>query len=112
MIEKNLLIGELDDLFISLRKESKVIEQQNVDQQKILENLEEELQATKDEREFLKNQSAERQQTIEKLNLELDEANGAIQKLEEARVVLNKLLGPKGVLTERERQKFLKNSGA
>lgn len=43
MIEKNLLIGELDDLFINLRSEFKIIEKQNVDQQKIIENLEEEL---------------------------------------------------------------------
>jgi hypothetical protein len=46
------------------------------------------------------------------LNLDLEEAYGVITKLEEARIVLNKLLGPSGVLTERERQKFLKNSGA
>jgi hypothetical protein len=32
-------------------------------------------------------------------------------KLEEARIVLNKLMGPKGVLTERERQKYLKING-
>ena len=60
MIEKNLLIGELDDLFINLRSEFKIIEKQNVDQQKIIENLEEELQATKDERDELKNLSEER----------------------------------------------------
>lgn len=42
------------------------------------------------------------------MNLDLDEAYGVIAKLDEARHVLNRLLGPKGVLTERERQKFLK----
>ncbi len=49
--------------------------------------------------------------TIDKLNIDLDEAHGVITKLEEARIVLNKLLGPSGVITERERAKFLKNSG-
>ena len=48
--------------------------------------------------------------TIEKLNTDIEEAYGVITKLEEARIVLNKLLGPNGVLTEKEREKFLKNS--
>ena len=41
----------------------------------------------------------------------MDEAYAVISKLEEARIVLNRLLGPSGVLTERERQKFLKAHG-
>jgi hypothetical protein len=41
----------------------------------------------------------------------LDEAYNVITKLEEARIVLNKLLGPNGVLTERERAKYLKSNG-
>jgi hypothetical protein len=40
----------------------------------------------------------------------LDEAYGVITKLEEARIVLNKLMGPQGVITERERAKFIKGS--
>ena len=55
--------------------------------------------------------SDDRQQTINKQNAELDEAYAVITKLEEARIVLNRLLGPNGVLTERERQKFLKAHG-
>ena len=46
------------------------------------------------------------------MNSELDEAFGVVSKLEESRIVLNKLLGPNGVITQREREKFLKNSGA
>jgi hypothetical protein len=55
--------------------------------------------------------SEERHQEINKLNADLDEAYAVISKLEEARIVLNRLLGPQGVLTERERQKFLKAHG-
>jgi hypothetical protein len=60
----------------------------------------------------LQNLSEERQRTIEKLNTDLDDAHGVITKLEEARIVLNKLLGPNGVITEREREKYLKNMPA
>lgn len=49
--------------------------------------------------------------TITKMNADMDEAYAVISKLEEARIVLNRLLGPSGVLTERERQKFLKGHG-
>jgi hypothetical protein len=34
---------------------------------------------------------------------ELNEAYGVVSKLEEARIVLNRLLGPNGVITEKER---------
>lgn len=43
--------------------------------------------------------------------MDLDESYNVISKLEEARIILNKLLGPNGVLTEREREKFLKVNG-
>lgn len=41
----------------------------------------------------------------------MDEAHGVIKKLDEARFTLNRLLGPKGVLSERERQKYLTQRG-
>lgn len=68
------------------------------------------MQTTKEQRDFHINQSEQRKQTVEKLTKDLDEAYGVITKLEEARIVLNRLLGPNGVITERERAKFLKNS--
>jgi len=43
-------------------------------------------------------------------NADLDEAYALISKLEEVRIVMNKLLGPGGVINERERVKFFKNS--
>lgn len=44
--------------------------------------------------------------------MDLDEAYNVITKLEEARIILNKLMGPNGVITERERSKFLKSNGS
>jgi hypothetical protein len=98
-------------MFLSMRDDYRISDKLTQDQQKIIENLEEELTQTKDERDYLQRLSDERQATIEKLNIDLDEAYGVITKLEEARIVLNKLLGPQGVITERERAKFFKNTG-
>ena len=38
------------------------------------------------------------------------DAVATMTKLEEARIVLNRLIGPGGAFTEPERQKFLKNA--
>jgi hypothetical protein len=38
------------------------------------------------------------------------DAVAAMTKLEEARIVLNRLIGPGGAFTEPERSKFLKNA--
>ena len=65
---------------------------------------------TKEQRDEHEKMSTARASTIETLNANLDGAHGVITKLEEARIVLNRLLGPNGVITEREREKFLKNS--
>ena len=37
---------------------------------------------------------------------DLDDAFGVITKLEQARIILNKLMGPEGAITEAERKKF------
>ena len=110
MRERDMLCMELDGMYLTLRDEHRHSEKLNGDQQKIIENLEEELRTVKEERDQHAGLSAERLKTIEKQTADLDEAYGLITKLEEARIVLNKLLGPHGVLTEREREKFLKNS--
>ena len=63
----------------------------------------------KAERDDLNQQNEDRKVQIEKLNADLDEAHAVIVKLEEARIILNKLLGPNGVVTQREREKYLPN---
>jgi hypothetical protein len=67
------------------------------------------LHATKEERDYLQKLSDDRQNTIDQLNSDLDEAHGLITKLEEVRLVMNKLMGPNGVITERERNKYMQN---
>ena len=49
--ERNLLFHEVDDKFINLRDEFKVTEKLTIDQQKIIENIEEELKQIKDHRD-------------------------------------------------------------
>lgn len=103
MVERDSMAVEMDEMYLSLREQFRFTEKLSIDQQKIIENLEEELSQTKDERDRLQHLSDERHQTITKLNADLDEAYAVITKLEEARIVLNRLMGPQGVLTERER---------
>lgn len=103
MGERDMMANEIDEMLRHVREQFRSTEKLSIDQQKIIENLEEELQQTKDERDRLQNLSDDRQLTINKLNADLDEAYAVITKLEEARIVLNRLLGPQGVLTERER---------
>ena len=111
MIERDSMAVEMDEVYRHLREQFRSTEKLSIDQQKIIENLEEELSQTKEQRDRLQHLSDDRQVQIEKLNADLDEAYAVITKLEEARIVLNRLLGPSGVLTERERQKFLKAHG-
>ncbi len=61
MVERNLLVEELDGLFLQMREDYKISDKLTGDQQKIIENLEEELQSTKDERDYLQTLSNERQ---------------------------------------------------
>lgn len=49
--ERNYLFHEVDDMFINLRDEFKVTEKLTLDQQKIIENIEEELKQIKDHRD-------------------------------------------------------------
>lgn len=43
---------------------------------------------------------------MEDMREDLDDAYSCIQKLEQARITLNKLMGPEGVITQEERKKF------
>lgn len=51
----------------------------------MIENIEEELTATKEERDYLQNLSDQRQKKIDQQNADLDEAYGLITKMEESR---------------------------
>lgn len=71
-----------------------------------MEELRTELVQVKAQRAQLKTIAVKRREEVEDLKEDLEDAFGAIQKLEQARIVLNKLMGPDGVITEEERKKF------
>ncbi len=77
--------------------------------QKIMQ-LEEEIKKLKTEKETLQKSEEDKQKTIEKMDTDTKDAAGALLKLEEARIVLNRLIGPGGALTPAEREKYLKNA--
>jgi len=73
--------------------------------------MDDELKQLKLDKENLINSNESKDKEITKLGNELDEAYGVVTKLEEARIVLNRLLGPGGAINERERNKFMKAQG-
>lgn len=83
---------------------------QEADQKAKIHALEEELKKIKEEKDKHQKQSDERLKIVEKMEGDMKDASNAILKLEEARIVLNRLLGPGGAYTEKERDKYLKNA--
>jgi hypothetical protein len=65
--------------------------------------MEEEIKKLKEENEKNKTTAEERKKAIEKMDADNKDAVTAMIKLEEARIVLNKLIGPGGAYTEPER---------
>lgn len=104
--ELNNLFQELDHMNYVRRYTNIQQEKVNADQEKILDELRTELTAVKAERGQLKAIAVKRREEIEDMKEDLEDAYGCIQKLEQARIVLNKLMGPEGVITMEERQKF------
>lgn len=74
-----------------------------------------EMQETANEMKYeldqLRNENKNLKEDNNKLNADIEEAAAVIKKLDEARFTLNRLLGPNGVLTERERKKYLTQRG-
>ena len=107
MEERNMLVEELDLTIMRMREEFSNLDNNHQVLTKVLENTEELLQNRTKDLEFYYKQSEERYAEIQKQKEELSEAYGVITKLEEARIVLNRLMGPHGVITEFERKKYL-----
>lgn len=68
------------------------------------------MKKVKEEKEGHQKKSEERQKAIEKMEADQKDALAAMLKLEEARIVLNRLIGPGGAFTPQEREKFMKNA--
>jgi len=61
------------------------------------------LKITKEESEKQKATAEERKKAIEKMDADNKDSLATFTKLEEARIVLNRLIGPGGAFTEPER---------
>lgn len=61
----------------------------------------------KQERQNLQKSNLERTQTMDNANKNYDEVKNVILKLDEARVVMNRLMGPDGAMNQDQRSKFL-----
>lgn len=102
--ERDMMCQELDLQSMRLRHETREIRVKD-------EKLESESKEMKEELDKYKTESKTLKEENTKLNEDIEEAHAVIKKLDEARYTLNRLLGPNGVLNERERQKFLKQRG-
>ena len=98
--ERDAMCEELDYQFAFMRNQT--IKMKDMEQD--AKNMNTELDQLRNESKTLKEEN-------QKLNEDIEEAYAVIKKLDEARYTLNRLLGPNGVLNERERQKFLKQRG-
>lgn len=102
--ERDMMCQELDLQAMRMRHEVRTTKQKD-------EKLESEAKVMKTELEQLREETKNLKEENHKLNEDIEEAYAVIKKLDEARYTLNRLLGPNGVLTERERKKFLKQRG-
>lgn len=102
--ERDMMCQELDMQTMRLRFETREIRAKDEKLTAESKEMKEELDKYMKESKTLKEENT-------KLNEDIEEAYAVIKKLDEARYTLNRLLGPNGVLNERERQKFLKQRG-
>ena len=82
-----------------MQDDLKLAQKQDADQKAKIAQLEEELKNTKVDRDTHQKTSEDRKAAIEKQESDVKEAADALLKLEEARIVLNRLIGPGGAFT-------------
>lgn len=102
--ERDMMCQELDLQAMRMRHDTREIKAND-------EKMKAEATEMKTELEQLREETKNLKEENHKLNEDIEEAHAVIKKLDEARYTLNRLLGPNGVLTERERKKFLKQRG-
>lgn len=90
---------------MSKKMQEEVKNAQKLDQaqKEKIAQLEQELKITKEESEKQKTTAEERKKAIEKMDADNKDSLATFTKLEEARIVLNRLIGPGGAFTEPER---------
>jgi len=100
--DRDRLQREYEDLVTMYEglKSAEIQSQKLADEsQKIINDLESENRNLKQERGTLQKSNLERTTTMEAANKNYDEIRGIVQKLDEARVVMNKLMGPGGFMS-------------
>ena len=102
--ERDMMCQELDYQAMKMRHDTRDIKAKDIKMEAEAKTMKTELEQLREETKNLKEEN-------HKLNEDIEEAYAVIKKLDEARYTLNRLLGPNGVLNERERQKFLKQRG-
>lgn len=102
--ERDMMCQELDLQALLMRKDFREIKVKD-------DKMESEAKEMNTELTHLRTETKELKEENHKLNEDIEEAHAVIKKLDEARYTLNRLLGPNGVLNERERKKFLKQRG-
>lgn len=102
--ERDMMCQELDLQTLLMRHKTREITEKD-------EKLEGEALEMNTELNQLREETKNLKEENQKLNEDIEEAHTVIKKLDEARYTLNRLLGPNGVLSERERKKFLKQRG-
>lgn len=107
---KSKAFEELEKTNKKIQEDLKTAQKQDLEQKQKIQKLEEDLKKVTEEKTKLQGLSDERLKTVEKMDSDVKEAASTLIKLEEARIVLNKLLGPGGSFTEQEREKYLKNA--
>lgn len=73
----------------------------------MIARLQRELNSAREENKLLKDDNAKRKDEAQLSNKMKTEACAVVIKLDEARVAMNRLLGPQGPLSQSERHKFL-----
>lgn len=102
--ERDMMCQELDLQAMLMRKDVRSTKEKDIRLESEAKEMNSELKHLREETKNLKEEN-------HKLNEDIEEAHAVIKKLDEARYTLNRLLGPNGVLSERERKKFLKQRG-
>ena len=95
---------------LTLKSEDQAAE--TLKQQQIIVELQKQVQDLQGASQSLQQEAAQANKDCKQALDERTEAATAVIKLDEARILLNKLLGPQGPLQMSERHKFLSQGGA
>lgn len=101
---------DLVDMYNALKAAQKQNEELNEQSQKIIADLEAENKLMKGEKDTLAKANIDTTQKMETAFKNHDDIKGAFLKLDEARFVLNRIMGPNGTMADNERKMYLNSN--